>query len=142
MTWFLLLLSSYPDLPPHIHTLLSLLPIISKKEGTRYLSNVTVKQQPAGALAAFLHPVIYASISLYTPHTHSLCSLLLEVPSDCASGPLLHPASDQKQTRNNWVDLFLPRVRQDPKMLRIQSYLIPHLILTGNDTILWTAFLV
>lgn len=83
-------------------------------------------------------PVTYASISPHTPHTHSLCSLLLKVPPDCASGPLLHPASDQKQTRNYWVDLCLPRVSGDVYLLKtlgIQSYLIPHLILLGNDMI-------
>lgn len=92
-------------------------------------------------------PVTYATISLYAPHIHSLCSLLLEVPSDCFR-PLLHPASDQKQARNKWVDLFLPRVRHDGdlfKTLRIESYLTPHLILLGNDTIWgllsWFSFL-
>lgn len=109
MTWFQLLLSSYPDFPPHIHTLLSLLPIISKKEGTRYLSNVAANQQPAGALAVFLHSSNICQYQpIYTPPTYSLCSLCLQVPSNCASGPFfIQPQTTNKPETAEWICAYL-----------------------------------
>lgn len=138
---FLLLLSSYPDFPPHIYTLTSLLPIIGKKEGSRYLSNVAAKQQPAGALTAFLHPCNICQYQpIYTTPPQSVLPFARSSFRLCFRPP--SSSSLRSKTRNNWVHLFLPRARQDPKTPGVQSYLIPHLILLGNDTILGTASLV
>lgn len=100
MTWFLLLLSSYPDFPPYTRTLLSLLPIISKEEGTRYLSNVAAKQQPAGALAVFLHSCNICQYQpTYATHPQSVLSLAKSSFRLCfrpPSAPSLRSETNQK----------------------------------------------
>lgn len=73
MTWSVFLLSSYPSFPPHAHTLLSLLPTRSTKEGTKYFLMLL----PSSSLQVLWQfssiPVVYASIRLYhTPTAYAL----------------------------------------------------------------------
>lgn len=99
-------------------------------------------------------PVTHASISLYIHHPPTVCALFayrfLQTVLQAPSSSSLRPQTNQKQLSGFVLTLCLPYhgVRQDVylfKILGVQSYLILHLILLGNDTIWglhsWFSFL-